>query len=81
MWRRIGSRRFDTDRRVDAAVTTRPADAGLVLSWERELFSDRYDPIGKPTLTPVSKGQAYGGEMTKAQRLADSGTAFAPMAS
>ena len=74
-------RRFDTDRRVDAAVTTRPADAGLVLSWERELFSDRYNPIGKPTLTPVSKGQAYGGEMTKAQRLADNGTAFAPIAS
>ena len=29
----------------------------------------------------ATEGQTYGGEMTKAQRLADSGTAFAPIAS
>lgn len=55
----------------------RPADAGLVLSRRGNRSPT---PTLKTCPYPVS-AWAYGGEMANAQRLDDSGTAFAPRAS
>ena len=55
----------------------RPAEAGLVLSRGGDRSPT---PTLKTCSDPVS-AWAYGGEMANAQRLDDSGTAFAPRAS